>query len=538
MSCVENVCGTGGWTGPKPGDPDNSITLAAVPAYGGIDIVITYPTVNPFAVAFINLYRSDTSSIDNAMLVTKFTGTYFFDRIDSTTTYWYWVELVSINGTVMDRIGPASAQAKPTIEQMLLILTGQIDAGLLAQALRSEIGKITPLTENIGQEIQDRLAANEALQQALAAVQNDMGTTMTYVQQEIQQRKDADSALVTSINSIAAGVAGNAAAITTEQTVRAAKDTAMASDITALMATVGDASSGIIHDLTVTTGKADANATAITGLTAKVGDASSGIVKDLSTVTSTANTTASDLSKLSAVVGDNNSGLVQKLNTTTTTANAAANNFTQLSATVGDVNSGLVHDLNAVSTKQGTMSSDITTLQSTVNGNSAQGQIGLTTWVGNLNNAMFDNGNVTGLQTKVGQMGTLYTVKTNVNGLIGGFGTYNDGNTVQMGFDVDSFWVGRTSAAMVKPFIISGGTTYINDAVIASLTFSKLRADDGSVIVANGKLKANYIDADSITAKSVDISTGGAGAPTTRLTNGLFQVNYASGGVCCRMGIW
>jgi hypothetical protein len=98
----------------------------------------------------------------------------------------------------------------------------------------------------------------------------------------------------------------------------------------------------------------------------------------------------------------------------------------------------------------------------------------------------------------------LYTAKLSVNGLIGGFGVYNDGTTVQAGFDVDEFWVGKTQANKRKPFIISGGVTYIDEAAIEKLTFTKLRDASGSFIVENGKVKADYLTVtNSITVPSV-----------------------------------
>jgi hypothetical protein len=111
------------------------------------------------------------------------------------------------------------------------------------------------------------------------------------------------------------------------------------------------------------------------------------------------------------------------------------------------------------------------------------------------------DGNVASLQSSMaaqaglnGELTALYTVKLSVDGLVGGYGLYNDGVTVEAGFDVDHFWVGRTQANKKKPFIIVGGETFIDQAVINKITFDKLIAADGSFIVANGKVKADYLD--------------------------------------------
>jgi hypothetical protein len=89
--------------------------------------------------------------------------------------------------------------------------------------------------------------------------------------------------------------------------------------------------------------------------------------------------------------------------------------------------------------------------------------------------------------------------------LVGGFGIYNNGSTIQAGFDVNEFWVGSSQANKRKPFIISDGVTYIDDAAINKLTFTKLRDEAGAFVVENGLLKADKIDTRNLTIKD---STG------------------------------
>jgi hypothetical protein len=136
---------------------------------------------------------------------------------------------------------------------------------------------------------------------------------------------------------------------------------------------------------------------------------------------------------------------------------------------------------------------------------------------------------------KVTEIGALYTAKVDVNGLIGGFGVYNDGTSVQAGFDADLFWVGKGNKKR-KPFIIDTGTgeTYIDDAVINKITFNKLRSADGNLIVdsTTGKMKAQYLDAENLTvrnAQSINYSAGVAGWKLS--SNGTFQMvgNSSSG---------
>jgi len=143
------------------------------------------------------------------------------------------------------------------------------------------------------------------------------------------------------------------------------------------------------------------------------------------------------------------------------------------------------------------LASSLNTLESTLGGEIAQVETNAQTSIDTL------NGEVTNI-------GALYTTKVNVNGLIGGFGVYNDGSEVLAGFDVDTFFVGRTQADKVKPFIISGGETFIDEAVIQSLTFNKLMSADGSLmfskavydslgnVTEDGKLKAEFIEVNNM----------------------------------------
>lgn len=360
-SCVSGVCGTGKGNFPQPGDPDNNITISASPAFGGIDVAWSYPGLNPEAVAHVILYRGVSDKFENAARLTIVNGTFFYDKSagDHDIQYFYWVQVVSVNGTYGDEVGPATAVARPTLAEMLVMLAGQIDSGMLSQTLKSEIDKITLNKLGIDQALLEQAAVDQALAAAFNQVEASSEETRALVQQEMVARAKADSAVVTQVNTIYAEMDG----------------------------------------------------------------------------------------KMSAV------------------------------QRVQDV---LVSEMKS-------MAEDLTTVSAELDGDTATGEIGLKAVVERIDN-------------RVVEIGALYTVKvqvdTNGQALIGGFGIYNDGKTVQAGFDVDTFWVGKTGVNGRKPFIIKGKEVFMDEAAIASLTFTKLRAEDGSVIIQNGKLRANFIDMD------------------------------------------
>jgi hypothetical protein len=155
--------------------------------------------------------------------------------------------------------------------------------------------------------------------------------------------------------------------------------------------------------------------------------------------------------------------------------------------------------------------------------------------------------NVTRIDDKLVTLGASYTAQVQVNGLIGGFGIANDGTRVDAAFDVDRFWIGRTNAAKRKPFIIDGGVTYIDTAMIRSgtiqegqlgaITIGKLKKNDGTPITtAAGLLRADAIDANKLRVAEAATFTGFVSSSNWPHSgwalnpNGEFGLKSASGG--------
>jgi hypothetical protein len=157
-----------------------------------------------------------------------------------------------------------------------------------------------------------------------------------------------------------------------------------------------------------------------------------------------------------------------------------ADAFNGLQASFDSTVSLVLTETHLRSTADSSLAQQITTVQSQLGNNLASVQTLLQT-------------NITTTNGRVTSIGALWTAKVSVNGLIGGFGVYNDGQEVQAGFDVDLFWVGRTNANKVKPFIISEGVTYIDNAMIRQLTADKIDTRNltvkdslGNVILGSG----------------------------------------------------
>ena len=334
-------CGTGGWTPPTThiirdplADPNNDSVLSATPVFGGIDITWTLPSLNPQAVAYAVLYRGYTDEFNLAVPYQTVAGGHFYDKVEFTgIEYFYWIKLVSVNGTAFSEIGPASAYPRALIPEVIAALSGQITHSVLAAALQASINRIPGLGADLLAEVQNRIASHDALGDAIQYANDAVDASFTLIHDEQTARVTANTALVQSLELTAAQVNTNAAAIQIEQNLNVDRYHALANTVT--------------------------NTEVILGTEY-----------------------ATTEQKIGAYI------------------NAVGNTITDI--------------------------------------------------------------------------GALYTAKVGVNGLIGGFGIYNDGTEVAAGFDVDTFWIGRTATDKIIPFIVQDEEVFINKAVIPTLTADKI----------------------------------------------------------------
>lgn len=492
------VCGVGGGTYvPLPNDPDNNSILTATPVFGGVEVRWTYPLLNPFSVAHTRLYRSTSNDPVTKTLLATPAGNVFFDRATALTTieYFYWIEHVSINGTVGALIGPASSWAKPPLEQFLLDLTGKIDQGHLAITLREEIAHIGQLETDLATEAQARLEAEGRLTGYFEQLQLETDETRTLILDETTARQGAHSAFVNSLNLAYASIDSNAAAILQEQTARVSEDEALAQSITETRAQIGTDIAAALTSYETAVDAAAARASLHTTLTSNYENHVAAALLDYETA-STA--TAARASLRTAIQTDYEGHVATVLQNYETASEAAAARAALQTTIQTQYEGHLATALTAYETAVDAAAARAnltTTLQTDYNG-----KIGTVAT------------NLTTVSNKTDAIGALYTAKVSVddgtgNVLIGGFGVYNDGSEVEAGFDVDRFWVGRTGPDKIKPFIVdTDGTVYINEAVIKSLTFDKLRDSTGAFVVENGKIKADYFDIGTLTGHTLQTS--------------------------------
>jgi hypothetical protein len=254
---TERICGTGGWAGPLPGDPDNNVILSASIVFGGIQVSWTYPTVNPYAVAHVLLYRGITNDFNLATLHRVVQGSSYYDQIApaDTATYYYWIKIVSINGTTGELIGPAQAVAQLHTAQVLELLNGQLTESALNTTLQTKIDNIALNEQSIYDEIQARLTDSSSIAAAFSVLESDMSATNALILGEITQRQTALLAEASTRNILAAQLRGtyegtdlaslSSGLLYEERQVRATTDGALATSISTLGTTVDGHSTSI-----------------------------------------------------------------------------------------------------------------------------------------------------------------------------------------------------------------------------------------------------------------------------------------------------
>ena len=235
------------------------------------------------------------------------------------------------------------------------------------------------------------------------------------------------------ITSLTSTVSGNTSAISSEATTRANADTALASDITSLTSTVSGNTSAISSEAT-TRASADAALTSdITSLTATVGNNTSAISSEATTRANADTALASDITSLTSTVGTNTAAISTEATTRANADTALSTSITNLTSTVGTNTASVSTNASAI-TDINDNASAAYVLQLNANG-------------------------------KVAQM----VLESNADA-----GT---GATSTISFLADTFKIDNDAGTSVSPFVVSGGSVFIDNARITNLSGTKIDVD-------------------------------------------------------------
>jgi hypothetical protein len=280
MAGTVGYCGTGLGNFPAPGDPNlTDSILTAIAGFKGIALHWSYPGLLPHAVAHTRIYRSLVNDWTQSYQLTTAAGSYHFDNqgIEVGVKYYYWIKMVSVNGTVGDLIGPASAIGADSIEAIIEELEGRINESVLSQELRTRIDLITDISSAISDEEQTRILGEAIFTELMNQYKDQIEGQGTLILQEINERQTANSSMVQQANLIRAETEGNFAAILTNAKVSSDADSALAARVDFMIARVDDNAAAILVEEGVRADKDGAAALKVETLQATVGEVSSSL---------------------------------------------------------------------------------------------------------------------------------------------------------------------------------------------------------------------------------------------------------------------
>ena len=470
---AENYCGTGfSIYTPKPGDPSGNVVVRAEGVVLGIKVSWTLPSVNTTAVSFVKVYRAEEADFNKSSQIAQVASDNFLDPVPDFKTYFYWIKILSLSGTLSEAYGYASAvKGRADIGDF----TSKVGMTELDKDLSDRIKFLGLVRPDIDKEILDRLARDKTLQDALSRVETANGEAATNIYNETIERKSAVEALVSSIKTLSASLASARGAITEEATLRMTEDTAIGTVIKNNYVQVGkDITSAIrTYDETIVDQKGfKAEAT-------KIYDQISTVKRQGEIYTSSAisdyRKTFSDLSGAYLTAG-----MDAQLRVGT------------VSSKFSDFYSGYVSTTGSLSQKISTLeqsdknlSSQIVSLsQSSTNASGALSQkidqvllsaYAKTASVQQTIEAKYDS--------QLNQLTSKYYVSVDNDGYVGGFGLINNSKNITARFDVDKFSIGRPyqSASESYPFELADGKVYIRNATIKNAAIDSLKIANGAV---------------------------------------------------------
>ena len=224
---------------------------------------------------------------------------------------------------------------------------------------------------------------------------------------------------------------------------------------------------------------------------------------------------------LSSSVGTNTSNISSAQSdivtlTTNTSANASA--ITSLTSTVGSNTSAISTEQTTRANADTALAGDITSLTSTVGGVSSS----VTT-------------NATAITNINGNASAGFVLKTNAAGkvaqmVLGSNASSGSGATSIVSFLADTFQIDNGSGSSVSPFIVSGGTVFIDNARITNLSADKIQIDNVTLDTSGGQLiiKSNGVTTTQIGTRAVGAQKAAGSAGTTAFGDGRSSDNFST----------
>lgn len=303
--------------------------------------------------------------------------------------------------------------------------------------------------------------ANTAIDAGLEARLTALAASITETVLDTQQTQI--DGLASTVSTLGTTVSGHTSAIATESTARASGDSALASQITDLVATVGANETAFLSfQAAVAADPTSASAQLLNTMQTQIGANTSAIQSETATRTTQNTSLASQVNTLSSSISSAQAAIVSE-------ATARAN-----------ADSALTTTTQSLAAQLGTAQGAITNLQSVtagLNSNTVSNITTLTSQVGALNTTVQD------VSSAVNGISGKRSLSINANGQVTGIELLGGGATgSQIKFQASNLVVYDPSTGIeTVPFAISGGSTYINKAVIKNADIDTLKIAGNAV---------------------------------------------------------
>ena len=231
--------------------------------------------------------------------------------------------------------------------------------------------------------------------------------------------------------------------------------------------------------------------------TSNIATATSNIV----TLTTDTSANATAITNLNAEVDTNTAAISAEASTRASADSALSTSITTLNAEVDTNTAGISSEAVTRASADSALSGLITTLNAEVDGNTAN--------VSSVTTAVADiNGNAS----------AGYVLKLNANGkvaqmVLGSNASSGSGASSIVSFLADTFKIDNNAGSSVSPFIVSGGSVFMDNARITNLSADKIQIDNVTLDTSGGQLiiKSNGVTTTQISDNSVTTYTASTG---------------------------
>ena len=196
----------------------------------------------------------------------------------------------------------------------------------------------------------------------------------------------------------------------------------------------------------------------------------------------------------------------------------------------------LYNSLNSTVTSQGTAlataQADIVTVTTSAGANaSAITSLNSTTGT----NTSSISTNASAITTINGNASASYVLKLNANGkvaqmVLNSNASSGSGATSTISFLADTFGIDNGSGTSITPFIVTGGTVFIDNARITNLSADKIQIDNVTLDTSGGQLiiKSNGVTTTQIGTRAVGAQKAAGAAGTTAFGDGRSSDNFST----------